>query len=136
RDRRRLRARRRPAMSGKMIRRTVLALTGALALAACQRPAAPTGPTREIVFSVLAVENAETQQELWERLFADMAKETGLEIRPYFAANYTAIVEAMRFGKVQAGWFSNQSGLEAVRRGGGEVFARSTDPSGVDGYFS
>ena len=28
----------------------------------------------------------------------------------------------------------NQSGLEAVRRAGGEVFARTTHPNGHDGY--
>jgi phosphonate transport system substrate-binding protein len=32
------------------------------------------------------------------------------------------------------GWFTNQSGLEAVRRAGGEVFARTTHPNGHDGY--
>jgi phosphonate transport system substrate-binding protein len=42
----------------------------------------------------------------------------------------------MRFKQVDAGWFSNLSGLEAVRRGGGEVFARTFDPTGVDGYKS
>ena len=36
----------------------------------------------------------------------------------------------MSFKKTDAGWFSNQSGLEAVRRGDGEVFARTFEPSG------
>jgi phosphonate transport system substrate-binding protein len=40
----------------------------------------------------------------------------------------------MRFKQTDVGWFTNQSGLEAVRRAGGEVFARSVNPSGVDGY--
>ena len=52
------------------------------------------------------------------------------------ASNYTALVEALRFKQTDVGWFSNLSGLEAVRRGGGEVFARTFDPSGVDGYKS
>jgi phosphonate transport system substrate-binding protein len=65
-----------------------------------------------------------------------MQKETGLKIIPYYSNNYTLLVEAMRFKKTDAGWFSNQSGLEAVRRGGGEVFARTFSPTGVDGYTS
>jgi phosphonate transport system substrate-binding protein len=46
------------------------------------------------------------------------------------------LVEALRFKKTDAGWFSNRSGLEAVRQAGGEVFARTFSPNGVDGYTS
>ena len=42
----------------------------------------------------------------------------------------------MRFGQTDVGWFSNQPGLEAVRRAGGEVFAHTTHPNGHDGYQS
>jgi phosphonate transport system substrate-binding protein len=72
----------------------------------------------------------------WQPILADMEKQTGLKITPYYSNNYTLLVEALRFKKTDAGWFSNQSGLEAVRRGGGEVFARTFSPSGVDGYTS
>jgi phosphonate transport system substrate-binding protein len=72
----------------------------------------------------------------WQPILADMEKQTGLKITPFYSNNYTLLVEAMRFKKTDAGWFSNQSGLEAVRRGGGEVFARTFSPSGVDGYTS
>jgi phosphonate transport system substrate-binding protein len=40
----------------------------------------------------------------------------------------------MRFKQTDVGWFANQSGLEAVRRSGGEIFARTTKPEGPDGY--
>ena len=89
-----------------------------------------------LTFSVLATENSRTQQADWAPLFADMEKATGLEVKPFFQNNYTGLIEAMRFGQIDAGWFSNQSGLEAVRRADGEVFVRSSDPSGVDGYNS
>ncbi len=110
---------------------SVLALT-ALALAAC----APKPKSQTIDFSILSTESAQGLQTLWAPLLADMSKQTGLDVKPHFATNYTNLVEAMRFNQTQLGWFSNLSGLEAVRRGGGEVFARTTDPSGVDGYFS
>jgi phosphonate transport system substrate-binding protein len=57
-------------------------------------------------------------------------------VKPFFQSNYTGLIEGMRFKQIDAGWFSNQSGLEAVRRADGEVFVRSSDPSGVDGYNS
>jgi phosphonate transport system substrate-binding protein len=65
-----------------------------------------------------------------------MEKEIGRPVKPYFSSNYTLLVEAMKSKNSDLGWFSNRSGLEAVRRGGGEVFARTFDPTGNDGYTS
>ncbi len=112
------------------------ALIAVLLLAACgdglDRGDAPDA----ISFSILATENNQTSQQYWAPVLADMERATGLKVKPFFGSNYTALIEAMRFKQVDVGWFSNQSGLEAVRRGGGEVFARTFDPSGTDGYKS
>lgn len=120
-----------------MIARAALAgLAAALALAGCgdglDRGEAPD----EIRFSILSTENNQTTDRYWRPILADMEKATGLKVKPYYQSNYTGLIEAMRFKQTDVGWFSNQSGLEAVRRGGGEVFARTSDPSGVDGYYS
>ncbi|NEX92480.1 phosphate/phosphite/phosphonate ABC transporter substrate-binding protein [Caulobacter sp. 17J65-9] len=122
-----------------MIRRTALMGLAALSLALtgcnqAEKPAA--NAPNEINFSILSTENSQNQEQLWKPFLADMEKQTGLKVKPFFASNYTSLVEAMKFNQVQVGWFSNQSGLEAVRRGGGQVFVRSSDPSGVDGYHS
>ncbi len=122
-----------------MIRRSLIVLLGALALAGCGQPDAGAGGDAtpgEINFSVLAPEGASSMQIFWAPILADMEKATGLKVKPFYGANYTALVEAMRFGQTDVGWFSNQIGVEAVRRGGGEVFARTFDPSGDDGYKS
>lgn len=110
-----------------------------LMLGGCDRGAeAPkaSGAPQVVRFSVLPTENSANLRTLWAPFFADMSKLTGLKVEPVFASNYTALVTAMAADQIDAGWFSNASGLEAVRRGGGEVFARSSDPSGVDGYQS
>ena len=113
--------------------RALAGLAVAVALGACgdglDRGDAPDA----IRFSILSTENSEQN---WAPVLADMEKATGLTVKPYFQSNYTGLIEAMRFKQTDVGWFSNQSGLEAVRRAGGEVFARTTDPSGVDGYYS
>jgi phosphonate transport system substrate-binding protein len=122
-----------------MNRRAMLSGTAALALAACSKKAdnaVASGPPKVINFSVLAVENATSIKTVWDPVLADMEKFVGIPVKAFYASNYTALVEAMRFKQVDAGWFSNLSGLEAVRRGGGEVFARTFDPTGVDGYRS
>ena len=105
-----------------------------LALAACQ-PKAPAGPPPGTVrFSIMSTENIQAAQGAWTPFLADMEKATGLKIEPYYGTNYTALIEAMRFKQTDVGWFTNQSGLEAVRRSGGEIFARTTKPEGPDGY--
>lgn len=114
---------------------TLLALGAALA--GCGRQAqAPQGAPGELHFSVLSTESAQNMEGYWKPILADMTRQTGLKVTPYFSSNYTLLIEAMRFKKTDAGWFSNFSGLEAVRHGGGEVFARTFDPNGVDGYTS
>jgi len=122
-----------------MNRRAMLSGAAAMALAACGKKAgnaASSGPPKVINFSILSVENATSVEVVWKPVLADMEKAIGIPVKPFYASNYTALVEAMRFKQTDMGWFSNLSGLEAVRRGGGEVFARTFDPSGVDGYKS
>ncbi len=108
-----------------------LMLTG---LVACdRREAAPSAPPTQIRFSVMAVESGLDEKENWGPFFADMESQTGLKVRPLYQSDGVSPAEAMRFGQVDVGWFSNLAGLAAVRRAGGEVFARTTDVSGVDG---
>lgn len=90
----------------------------------------------DVQFSILATENSQNSRARWAPFLEDMRRQTGLTIDPFFGSNYSALVNAMRFGQTQVGWFSNKSGLEAVRTGEAEVFLRSSDPSGVDGYVS
>lgn len=122
-----------------MNRRALLSGATALVLAACGKKAdnaASAGPLTELKFSILSVESATSVETVWKPVLVDMEKAIGIPVKPFYASNYTALVEAMRFKQTDVGWFSNLSGLEAVRRGGGEVFARTFDPSGVDGYKS
>lgn len=123
-----------------MIRRAaiVLGLASALVLTACgnktdeQASSAP----KELVFSILSAENQASMQPLWQPLLDDLSKHAGVTVKPYFATNYTSLVEAMRFGQVQIGWFSAQPALEAVRRADAEVLGRVIDSGGSDSYTS
>jgi phosphonate transport system substrate-binding protein len=105
------------------------------ALSACgQKPATPATDT--VTFSILSTESAQNMESYWTPILADMEKATGLKVKPFFSSNYSALIVAMSAKQTDMGWFSNQSGLEAVRRSNGEVFARTFDPSGTDGYKS
>lgn len=118
-------------------RKSMLGLALLAGLAACGKPAGkPAGDPDVIRFSIASTENVQAQQKSWAPFLADFSKATGLKVQPYFGSNYTALIEAMRFKQTEMGWFTNQSGLEAVRRSGGEVFARTSKPEGPDGYQS
>lgn len=113
------------------------AAVAALSLAACAKPAEKPAATDTITFSIMSTEKASTAAADWAPVLADMQKATGLTVKPFFGSNYSSLIEAMRFKQTDMGWFTNQSGLEAVRRSGGEVFARTTKPDGgQDGYQS
>lgn len=114
------------------IRRTGAALLLAL-LAACgsnERPA------NEINFSILSTESSENLLPKWQPFLDDMAKQTGLTIKPFMADDYAALIEATRFGQVQAGWYSTKGGYEAVTRADSEVIAQATYANGIAGYHS
>ncbi|MDO9222237.1 MAG: phosphate/phosphite/phosphonate ABC transporter substrate-binding protein [Caulobacter sp.] len=121
-----------------ILRRSLLALgaVAALALAGCGEKAATGAAQTTITFSILNTESAQNMESYWTPILVDMEKQTGLTVKPFFSSSYSALIEAMRFKQTDLGWFSNQSGLEAVRRANGEVFARTFDPSGKDGYRS
>jgi phosphonate transport system substrate-binding protein len=123
-----------------MIRRRALAGLGLavfLPLAACsEKPAETRAAPTEITFSILSAENEQSMGPLWQPLLDDMSAQIGVKVKPFFASNYTSLIEAMRFNQVQVGWFSALPALEAVRRADGQVLSRVVDSGGVDSYES
>lgn len=123
-----------------MIRRRTI---GGLALAAAaltllgcsQKPGAPDQP-KEIVFSILSAENQASMAPLWQPMLDDMSAQIGVKVKPFFASNYTSLIEAMRFKQVQVGWFSALPALDAVTRADAEVLGRVIDAGGDETYKS
>ena len=113
-----------------------LGLAALTALGSCsQKPAASAAP-KEITFSILSAENQAAMGPLWQPLLDDMSAQVGVKVKPFFASNYTSLIEAMRFKQVQVGWFSALPALEAVNRADGEVLGRIVDAGGDATYAS
>ncbi|MBI5256601.1 MAG: phosphonate ABC transporter substrate-binding protein [Burkholderiales bacterium] len=116
-----------------MQRRTAVSILATTAL--CWFGGAQAQP-REISFGIIATESSANLKSAWQPLLEDMARHTGLKINAFFAPDYAGVIEGMRFNKVQVAWMGNKSGMEAVDRAGGEVFAKVTQADGAQGYWS
>ena len=90
----------------------------------------------EITFGILGTDSAAALRQNWTPFLEDMSRETGSEVRGFFATDYAGLIEAMRFNKIQLAWLGNKAAIEAVDRANGEVFAQFIDMHGRAGYFS
>ncbi len=105
----------------------------AAGLTACLSTAAA---AETVNFGIISTESSQNLKTIWEPFLAAMEKETGLEVKPFFASDYAGVIEGMRFDKVDLAWFGNKSAMEAVDRAKGEVFAQTVDAEGNPGYWS
>src|SRR5215468_5869721 len=118
-----------------MMRAVLTSAVAAAAMAVSTLAAHAQGPT-EINFGVISTEASVNQKKNWEPFVEAMSKATGLKVKALYATDYAGVIEAMRFNKVHVGWFGNKSGMEAVDRANGEVFAQVVAKDGSTGYYS
>ncbi|MFM2091165.1 MAG: phosphonate transporter substrate-binding protein [Planctomycetota bacterium] len=90
----------------------------------------------EFTFGIIATESSQGLKKDWEPVRVDLEAAIGTPVKLYFAPDYSGVIEAMRFNKVQAGWFGNKSAIDVVDRAGGEVFCQVIDRDGNPGYWS
>jgi phosphonate transport system substrate-binding protein len=99
---------------------------------------AGTGPAaaQAVNFGIISTESSANLKSAWQPVLDDMARATGLEIKAFFAPDYAGVIEGMRFNKVQVAWMGNKSAMEAVDRASAEVFAKTVNRDGTEGYYS
>lgn len=118
-------------------RRLALAAALALGVASCGGGDEKAGGApSEITFSILSAEGQASSGPIWQPLLDDMSRAIGVPVKPYFASNYTILVEAMKGNQTQVAWLSAKPAVEAIDRAQGEVIARIVDPEGRDSYRS
>ena len=91
---------------------------------------------KELNFGVIPAELAQNVKKDRQPFVDDMSKALGMKVNAFFATDYAAVIEGMRFNKVQIAWFGNKSAMEAVDRAQGEVFAYTVGSDGNPGYWS
>ncbi len=111
-------------------------MTAALAAAVLAVAPAAAQDKKVVNFGIISTEATQNLKQLWEPYLKVMSEKTGLDVKPFFASDYAGIVEAQRFKKVDIAWYGNKSGMEAVDRADGEVFAQTVAANGLQGYYS
>lgn len=114
-----------PALATALV--ATLALTGPLSAAE---------NLKELSFGIISTESSQNLAKDFEPIRADLETSVGMPVKLFFAPDYSGVIEAMRFDKVQLGWFGNKSALDAVDRAQGEVFCQVVDKDGANGYYS
>jgi len=117
-------------------RRHILAASAGAMLALAAGLPAFAQEVKEINFGILSTESQATARPAWAPFLADMEKFTGIKVHPFFGNDYAAVIEGMRFNKVQVAWYGNASAIQAVDRSSAEIFVQSTYMTGGDGYYS
>ena len=86
-----------------MIKKTILAVAMGLSMA--------TAWAQDINFGLISTESSQNLKSDWQPLLDDLAKQTGLKVKAFFASDYAGIIEGMRFNKVQMAWLGNKSAV-------------------------
>jgi len=95
-----------------------------------------TAQAEDINFGIISTDSTQNLKNDWQPLLDDMAKQTGLTIKAFFAPDYAGVIEGMRFNKVQVAWYGNKAAMEAVDRANGDVFVQMVNADGTQGYTS
>ncbi|HKA79252.1 MAG TPA: phosphonate ABC transporter substrate-binding protein [Xanthobacteraceae bacterium] len=118
-----------------MMRAFLTCAVAAVTVAASAVAAGAQAPA-EINFGVISTEASMNQKKNWEPFLQAMSKAVGIKVNGFYATDYAGVIEAMRFNKIHVAWYGNKSGMEAVDRANGEVFAHTVGRDGSVGYYS
>jgi phosphonate transport system substrate-binding protein len=87
-------------------------------------------------FGIISTESSQNLRTIWDPFLDDMSEQLDMEVKAFFAPDYTGIIQGMRFDKVDIAWYGNKSAMEAVDRAGGEIVAQTVAADGSPGYWS
>jgi len=108
----------------------------AAALAVATLTGAHAQEAKELNFGIISTESSLNQKKNWEPFLAEMSKALGMPVKGFYATDYAAVIEGMRFKKIDLAWYGNKSAMEAVDRANGEVFAQTRSADGSEGYYA
>jgi phosphonate transport system substrate-binding protein len=93
-------------------------------------------PLEELHFGILTIEPEADLIPKWEPFLADLSAAVGLPVKPFFAHQYSSLVESMRSGVIQIAWLGGKTYIEAVTLADAQAFALTVSDTGEKGYYA
>ncbi|MEM6502868.1 MAG: phosphonate ABC transporter substrate-binding protein [Cyanobacteria bacterium P01_C01_bin.89] len=90
----------------------------------------------ELSFGILTTESEADLLPNWQPFLEDLAEAIGYPVRPFFADQYSSLIEAMRSGAIQMAWFGGKVYVEAATVADARAFALTVSDEGSRGYYA
>lgn len=113
-----------------ILRQTLLAALAALTWASAA------GSPDPLRFGVVPTESAGALRRDYEPIRIALEQTLERPVQMFFAPDYTSVIEALRFGKLELALLGNNAAIDAIDRAGGTVIAQAVNTEGVAGYWS
>lgn len=91
---------------------------------------------KELTFGILTTELATELAPKWNPFLEAMSKAIGLPVKPFFATQYSSLIEAMRADAIQIAWFGGKTYIEAAKLADAEAFVSTVSSQGEKGYYA
>ncbi|AFY37590.1 phosphonate ABC transporter, periplasmic phosphonate binding protein [[Leptolyngbya] sp. PCC 7376] len=91
---------------------------------------------RELKFGILTTKSEEELLPRWQPFLADLTEALGIPVKPFFALQYSSLIEAMRSGVIQIAWFGGKTYIEAATVADARAFALTVSDKGSRGYYA
>jgi len=91
---------------------------------------------KELSFGILTTELATDLEPKWNPFLEAMSAAIGLPVKPFFATQYSSLIEAMRADAIQIAWFGGKTYIEAAKLANASAFVSTISDTGDKGYYA
>lgn len=91
---------------------------------------------KELAFGILTTESEADLAPQWNPFLEAMSTAIGLPVKPFFATQYSSLIEAMRADAIQIAWFGGKVYIEAAKLADAEAFVSTISDAGEKGYYA
>lgn len=93
-------------------------------------------PIKELLFGIISTESNSSLKKGFDPFLMEFEKKIQMPVKAFFATDYSGVIEAMRFNKIQLAWMGNKAAMEAIDRADAEVILQTSAADGNRGYNS
>lgn len=91
---------------------------------------------QELQFGILTTEPEADLIPKWKPFLADLSVAIAIPVKPFFAHQYSSLIESMRSGVVQIAWLGGKTYTEAATVADAQAFAMTVADTGEKGYYA